>query len=239
MTETTSLNIFLFATLKELAGKNNITLQVNLPSTVAEIRQLLAAEYPALAAGLPSAIAALNHEFAQDDEIVTGDDEVAFFPPVSGGSGAYAEVVILAEEPIDLNDLTAKIVTPDTGAVALFSGYVRGATQTEVGTQQTDYLEYTAYAPMATAKMHQVIAEIRQKWAKVQGIAIVQRIGYLEVGQPTVLIACAAAHRHDGCFDAAQFGIDRLKEIVPVWKKEVSPAKSAWVEGHYQPTAND
>ena len=82
-------------------------------------------------------------------------------------------------------------------------------------------------------------AEIREKFPEVQGIAIAQRIGKLHVGQNTVLIACSSAHRNDGCFEAARYGIDRLKEIVPVWKKEVGPSGEAWIEGEYVPDSED
>jgi molybdopterin synthase catalytic subunit len=88
---------------------------------------------------------------------------------------------------------------------------------------------------MAEAKMRQVAEEIRARWPSVEGIAIVQRIGRLEPGTPTVLIACSAAHRDTGVFEAARYGIDRLKEIVPVWKKEVGPSGETWVEGDYFP----
>jgi molybdopterin synthase catalytic subunit len=92
---------------------------------------------------------------------------------------------------------------------------------------------------MAIAKMQQVAEEIRQQWPLVQGIAIVQRIGKLEVGQNTILIACSSGHRDQGCFEGARYGIDRLKEIVPVWKKEVRPDGASWIEGHYLPTPDD
>ena len=100
-------------------------------------------------------------------------------------------------------------------------------------------LEYEAYEPMALAKMHQVAAEIREQWPLVQGIAIVQRVGKLAIGQNTILIACSSGHRDQGCFEAARYGIDRLKEIVPVWKKEIRPDGQSWVEGHYMPTPDD
>jgi molybdopterin synthase catalytic subunit len=87
--------------------------------------------------------------------------------------------------------------------------------------------------------MKQVAQEIRQRWPLVQGIAIAQRIGKLQVGQNTVLIACSSGHRDEGCFEAARYGIDRLKEIVPVWKKEVGPAGETWIEGEYRPNPDD
>jgi molybdopterin synthase catalytic subunit len=92
---------------------------------------------------------------------------------------------------------------------------------------------------MAEAKMAQVAEEIRQRWPAVEGIAIVQRVGRLESGTPTVLIACSAAHRDSGVFEAARYGIDRLKEIVPVWKKEIGPQGETWVEGKYHPKPGD
>ncbi len=104
---------------------------------------------------------------------------------------------------------------------------------------ETERLEYEAYEPMALAKMQQVAREIREQYPLVQGIAIVQRVGVLEVGQNTILIACSSGHRDQGCFEAARYGIDRLKEIVPVWKKEVRADGSAWVEGHYVPQPDD
>jgi molybdopterin synthase catalytic subunit len=145
----------------------------------------------------------------------------------------------LTEQPFDLDALLAEITVPATGAICVFSGMVRGETQASGALQATEHLVYEAYAPMALAKMRQVAAEIRVRWPLVQGIAIVQRLGRLEVGQNTILIACASGHRDQGCFEAARYGIDRLKEIVPVWKQEVRPDGSAWVEGQYMPGAQD
>jgi molybdopterin synthase catalytic subunit len=115
---------------------------------------------------------------------------------------------------------------------------VRGET-TRVDAHATEYLEYEAYIPMAEAKMKQVTEEIRERWPAIQGIAVIQRIGKLYPKTPTVLIACTAAHRDTGVFEAARYGIDRLKEIVPIWKKEVSPNGEFWVEGDYIPRAGE
>ena len=92
---------------------------------------------------------------------------------------------------------------------------------------------------MAEIKMVQIAQEIWERWPLVRGIAIVQRIGKLDVGESTTIVACAAAHRDQGAFEAARYGIDRLKEIVPVWKKEVGQDQSLWIEGHYRPTERD
>lgn len=141
----------------------------------------------------------------------------------------------VTEEVLDLNDLLARITLPSTGAAAIFTGMVRGKTRKEGLPAETEYLEYEAYVPMAEAKMKQVADEIRARWPAVEGIAIVQRIGRLYPGTPTVLIACTASHRDTGVFEAARYGIDRLKQIVPIWKKEIGPAGEEWIEGAYLP----
>ena len=150
----------------------------------------------------------------------------------------YPTIFSITEDEIDLNDLLARITLTSTGAAAIFTGMVRGET-TRGDAHNTEYLEYEAYIPMAEAKMKQVADEIRSRWPEVEGIAIVQRLGLLEPGTPTVLIACSAAHRDTGVFEATRYGIDRLKEIVPVWKKEIGPQGEVWVEGHYTPGEDD
>ncbi len=146
----------------------------------------------------------------------------------------FPTIFQITEEELDLNALLAGITTPSTGAAALFTGMVRGLTARGEA-HATSYLDYEAYVPMAEAKMRQVADEIRERWPSVEGIAIVQRVGRLLPQTPTVLIACTAPHRDTGVFEAARYGIDRLKEIVPIWKKEVGPNGEAWVEGEYRP----
>lgn len=140
----------------------------------------------------------------------------------------------VTEDELDLNELLSQITLTSTGAAAIFTGMVRGETK-RGESHTTDYLEYEAYVPMAEAKMKQVAEEIRARWTSVEGIAIVQRIGKLYPKTPTVLIACTAAHRDTGVFEAARYGIDRLKEIVPIWKKEIGKEGESWVEGEYIP----
>lgn len=143
-------------------------------------------------------------------------------------------IISVTESELDLDASLARITLPTTGAAAIFTGVVRK--QTSHGdTRETIYLDYDAYRPMAETKMRQVADEIRQKWPAIEGIVIVQRIGRLLPGTPSTLIACTAAHRNTGIFDAAHFGIDRLKEIVPVWKKEIGPQGEEWIEGQYHP----
>jgi molybdopterin synthase catalytic subunit len=147
-------------------------------------------------------------------------------------------ILSVTNDQLDMDDLLARITLPTTGAAAIFAGVVRGLT-VRTDPHETEYLEYEAYVPMAEAKMRQVAEEIRGRWPVVEGIAIVQRIGRLYPQTPTILIACTAAHRDTGVFEAARYGIDRLKEIVPIWKKEVSPSGEHWVEGEYSPKPDD
>ncbi len=237
------VSVLFFATLKDIAGQGRMT--VALPgdsATVADVRRSLAEQIPPLERHLSSAIAAVNEEYAFAADPVRDGDKIAFFPPVSGGSGAapeQPEIFRLADAPFSTDELVEAITTPATGAVCVFSGMVRGETNRDADQHETARLEYEAYEPMALVKMKQVADEIRERWSLVQGIAIVQRVGRLEVGQNTIVIACSSAHRDQGCFEAARYGIDRLKEIVPVWKKEFHADGSAWVEGHYQPQPED
>ena len=147
------------------------------------------------------------------------------------------EVVILriTRDPIDLNALHRAITTPRDGAVVIFTGTVRGQT----GAQQTKLLEYEAYEAMALAKLRQVADEMRERFPLIHGVALAQRIGEMEIGEPTVAVVVAAGHRGDGAFEAARYGIDRLKQIVPVWKRETRPDGSSWVEGDYTPNESD
>lgn len=232
-----NVRILLFATLKERAQTPEIALEVPEGATVKELKVLLSKRYPALGLSLDSAIAAIDQQFAFDEDLLRPGAEVAFFPPVSGG-GDFPTVLKVSHEPFDINELVSAITRESTGAVCLFTGIVRGLTRRD-DPRRTVCLEYEAYIPMAEAKLAQVAEEIRSRWPAVEGIAMVQRIGRLEPGSPTVLVACAAAHRDTGAFDAARYGIDRLKEIVPIWKKEMGPQGESWVEGEYVPQRGD
>lgn len=237
------ITVLFFATLRDRVGARQIAVDIDdAANSIEALRRDLAARYPAAAENLGVALAAINEDFAFDHDCLSDGDEVAFFPPVSGGSGDQMDrpqLFRLARAPIDHNEIIAAISTAGTGAVCLFTGAVRGRTEKDGHLPNTEYLEYEAYEPMALVKMKQVAAEIRARWGKVEGIAIIQRIGTLGVGDNTVLCGCSSPHRDDGCFEAARYGIDRLKEIVPVWKKEVGSAGETWIEGAYNPHSGD
>jgi len=150
----------------------------------------------------------------------------------------FPTIFSITEDEIDLNDLLARITLTSTGAAAIFAGMVRGET-TRGDAHETEYLEYEAYIPMAEAKMKQVAEEIRAKWSVIEGIAIVQRIGKLYPKRRRFSLPARPRIAIRGVFEAARYGIDRLKEIVPIWKKEVSPNGEFWVEGDYIPKAGE
>ncbi|HRQ42187.1 MAG TPA: molybdenum cofactor biosynthesis protein MoaE [Chloroflexota bacterium] len=233
------LNIRLFATLKDRAGRSQILVSLDEPATVQTVLETIVSQYPALATAVASSIVSVNKAFAGADTAVRPGDEVAIFPPVSGGDMPHPTYFTITTAEVDINAIHQHLTTPDVGAIVSFAGSVRGQTNRQGLPDATTYLEYEAYEEMAEQKMAQIAQEIWERWPLVKGIAIVQRIGALQVGDMTTFVACAAAHRDQGAFDAARYGIDRLKEIVPVWKKEVGPDKSVWVEGHYHPTEQD
>jgi len=208
------VTVLFFATLKDKAGTTGINLDLPENCNVFELKQILFQRFPSLPQSSSSMLVAVNQQYAFDRDVIPAGAEIALFPPVSGGSDFPTSVAVTAD-PLDLDQL-----------------------QRDEG-HETQRLEYEAYVPMAEAKMRQVAEEIRRRWPKVEGIAIVQRIGKLLPGTPTVLIACSAAHRDTGVFEAARYGIDRLKEIVPIWKKEFSSQGEEWVEGGYIPNPND
>lgn len=233
------VNVLLFATLRDIAGTRQLDLTLKDDSaTLDDVRRALISRFPQLQDNLQASNAAINEEFAFGADVVKDGDEVAFFPPVSGGA-SHPEYVSLVQEEVDHNALIKAITTPETGAVVVFSGIVRGETKKDGHMPQTSHLIYEAYESMALAKMRQVIAEIREQYPGVIGVAIVQRVGKANAGENTVLIACSAAHRDGGCYEACRYGIDRLKEIVPVWKQEVGPDGTTWIEGDYTVKPDD
>jgi molybdopterin synthase catalytic subunit len=231
------IKVLFFATIKDRAGVKETELQLPDDADVSYLKKLLAEKYPGIAGSLSTVIVAVNREYAFDKDPIPDKAEIAVFPPVSGGSSLeddFPTLIKITGEVIDINDLISRITRPTTGAACIFSGFVRGIT-TRGEERETRFLEYEAYQEMAEMKMQQVIEEVRKQWPSVIGIAVVQRIGVLKPGTPTVLIACTAAHRDTGIFEAARYGIDRLKEIVPIWKKEVGSKGEVWVEGDYYP----
>ncbi len=232
------VKVSFFASFKERAGVKEAEIDLLPQTTVLEFKKVMISQFPGLEPFFPVMIVAVNRNFAFDQDLIPEGAEMALFPPVSGGNEKFPTIVLITEYELNFDTLLDQITYSETGAACIFTGMVRGITE-RGGAHQTNYLEYEAYLPMAEEKMRQVAFEIREKWPDVQGIALVQRTGILFPRTPTVVIACTAAHRDTGIFDAARYGIDRLKEIVPVWKKESGPTGEIWVDGEYTPGPAD
>ncbi len=141
----------------------------------------------------------------------------------------------ITEQPLSLDNIAARVTRPDCGAVTTFAGTVRGETAVDDAVRGTDFLNYEAYTEMAEQMMAAIGDEIMEQWPKVKAVSILHRIGRLEIGEPSVLIAVATPHRGDGCFEACRYAIERLKAIVPIWKQENWSDGQVWVEGPRQP----
>lgn len=236
---TKKVRIKFFATLRHLSGKNEIFIELPDDALVIDLKNRLIEEIPEIKDAVIGGIVSINHEFAFDDDVIPFDAEIAVFPQVSGGSRiSFNEVCEITSDEINFLSIIDKIKSPETGAICTFTGVVRGRTE-NIETKETLYLRYEAYEEMALEKMHQIVQEIRNQWHDIQGVAMIQRIGKMEVGEQTVMISCSSAHRDSGIFEAAEYGINRLKEIVPVWKQEIGPDGEKWIEGHYKPGKND
>jgi molybdopterin synthase catalytic subunit len=234
------ITVRLFATLRQVAGWSNQPLDVPEGATLREALAAIDARYPQLNIGTRTYYAAINQEYAKSDQVLHEGDEVAIFPPVSGGAELaktddQAKLFLLTDQPLSLDDVARRVARPDCGAIVTFAGVVRGATVTAEGVRGTDFLNYEAYTAMAESMLARIGDEIQTRWPKVLSVSILHRTGRLEIGEPSVVIAVATPHRGDGCFDACSYAIERLKAIVPIWKEENWSDGSVWVEGARQP----
>ncbi|MCS7221777.1 MAG: molybdopterin converting factor subunit 1 [Anaerolineae bacterium] len=216
-----------FASLREAIGQGSLTWKLKPDATLADLVHTLDQMYPNAHLTRRSLHMAINHQYASTETPLHDGDEVAIFPPVSGGSeAATVDVYELTWEPLSVDALIRRIRLPACGAVATFVGVVRDHT----GDRQVDHLEYEAYLGMAEAMMAQIGAEIRERWPSIRAIGIQHRLGRLEIGEASVVIAISASHRPE-VFDACRYAIERLKAIVPIWKKEVWVDGEEWIEG--------
>lgn len=211
------IHVLYFAGAREAAGAARETLE-RVPATVADLRRALTEAHPALGRILPRCRIAVDQEFAEDDAPLRDGAEVAVVPPVSGGAPRFQVV----DRPLALAEVVDAVSGPGRGGIVTFTGAVRG----ESHGKRVVRLEYEAYAPMAERKLAEIGAEI----ARAHGVevAIVHRVGVLAPGEAAVVIACAAAHRTPA-FRACEACIERLKQDVPIWKREVFEDGSEWV----------
>lgn len=225
------VRVLFFGRLKELAGCTEDWAELPSGATVEELFSAYAGRTKEMGAFRPSLAAAVNEDLAKWDTPLKEGDEVAFLPPVSGGSTsntglrAARDVIALVRAPIRHADYQALAKSPHDGAVVVFDGIVRNNTKG----RSTLYLEYEAYQPMALRQMREIAAEMRRRFP-VDGIALVHRLGRLEIGETSVLIVVSSPHRA-AAFDACRFAIETVKRSVPIWKKEYYADGEVWVEG--------
>jgi MoaE-MoaD fusion protein len=220
-----NVEVFLFARLRELVGHNRVLVQRQELLTVRDVWDGLRAQYPQVEGFGKSLLVSVNQEFAGWDTPVKEGDELAFFPPVSGGDQIVKHVIRIIRSPIQIEPLVNELRQPEDGGVVVFDGIVRNHSQG----RKTLYLEYEGYEPMALKKMEEIEASARSRWP-VNRIGIVHRLGRLEIGESSVVIVVTSAHRR-AAFEACQYVIDTLKKTVPIWKKEFFADGEVWVEG--------
>lgn len=218
------LRIYVFAGLAEQLGSPLLSIdwEPGTALTPALLKQWLADQHPEAARSLAQAFVAVNHSYAPDDQLISELDEIALIPPVSGGE---PELVEITHDPISIEAVTAKVLHPNHGAALTFTGTTREWTFGK----KTCLLEYTAYEPMALKTMEQIITEIDQRWSGTL-CAITHRLGRVDIGEISVVIAVSSPHR-EAVYEASRFAIERLKQIVPIWKKEIWEDGSEW-KGH-------
>jgi MoaE-MoaD fusion protein len=219
-----NLRLKLFATLRERAGASDLDREFSAGVSVGDVWHALTREFPALAGQEEALSFAVNQEYVKRDFRPGDGDEVAFIPPVSGGlnEGVVGPVRIV-RVPIDIAALEAAVADPGAGAIAMFVG----TTRNENSGRRVLRLEYEAYEPMALSEMRKLAEEAGRQFGIIRA-AVTHRIGVVEIGQASVAIAVSAPHRGEA-FSACRFLIDRIKEIVPIWKKEHFEGGEIWV----------
>jgi molybdopterin converting factor subunit 1 len=225
------IRVLFFGVLKDLSGRAVETLDLPERSTLADLLNHYAVTTPQLQQHLPGIAMSINQEFARASEVLTNGDEVALLPPVSGGTDASVRSLHCAiiRGPIDTAAIANALKRPEDGATAIFEGIVRNNTRG----RQTLYLDYESYEAMALKKMEELALQALADF-KIRDLALVHRLGRLEIGETSVLIVVASAHRGPA-FDACRWLIDTLKRTVPIWKKEYFIDGAVWADGESFP----
>jgi MoaE-MoaD fusion protein len=219
------ITVLYFGILKELAGREREMLFVTPGMTVELLLHGCGARFPKIQPYLPSIAVSINQEFATRNSGLKSGDEVGLLPPVSGGSDKPEPFVRIIRERIVPHDIVPPLERPEDGAVVIFDGVVRNHSRG----RRTLYLEYESYEQMAVKQLRELAAQSIAQFG-VRNAAIVHRLGRIEIGESSVLIAVFSAHRA-AAFDACRFLIDRLKQTVPIWKKEFFEGGAVWADG--------
>lgn len=212
------LVVRLFASAREALGTSTVDVDLPFGATVGQLLDELRRTHPRLAT-TPELLVSVNLEYAANDRALREYDEIALIPPVSGGAPQFE----ITEQELTAESVIRLVESPDCGAVTVFLGTARRVSRG----REVEYLEYEAYPAMAIARLRQIADEIRERWG-TDRVAIRHRVGRVDLGEASVAIAVATEHRAEG-FAACQYAIDRLKEIVPIWKKEVWVGGGEWI----------
>jgi molybdopterin converting factor subunit 1 len=234
----------LFGAAREAAGCDEFELTIKPPATAADVREQILRRFPELRRFGRSLLMAVNEEYAPPDLPIKDGDEIALFPPVSGGAESAQLEEQTANTPHDFFELTTnaidvgaiarRFVSPRCGATVTLDGYARAFTKNR---PPTLYLIYEAYAPMALREMRRLGAEAHRLF-DIEHIGIVHRTGRTEIGETSVVVTVSAPHRR-AAFEACEWAIRELKRTVPIWKKEFYADGSVWVEGEQSALTGD
>jgi MoaE-MoaD fusion protein len=225
------VRVLFFGQLKDITGVAQEEAELSEGARVEDLFARYGSRFPRLTEFRASIAASVNQEYATWRAPLASGDEVAFLPPVSGGQQTVVndDLFRIVREVIRPGEIVSALRAPENGALVAFDGFVRD----NFKGRKTLYLEYEAYEPMAYAKMREIGAEIHARFP-IHRLAIVHRLGRLEIGETSVFIAVSAPHRA-AAFDACRFAIDTLKRTVPIWKKEYFVGGAVWAEGEGSP----
>jgi molybdopterin synthase catalytic subunit len=222
--------------LRDIVGRTEENIEVEPGSPLETVFERYARQFPRFEELKSSIVLARNHQFCDRSASVMDGDEVAFLPPVSGGTGCYTHQICDAEqgyffaltrEPIDTAGIARQLLRGEDGAVVNFEGVVRNNTKG----RRTEFLDYECYEAMAVKMLAEIGREIASTHP-IGRIAMVHRLGRMQIGETSVAVIVTAPHRKPA-FEAALEGINRLKKIVPIWKKEHFADGEVWVEGEW------
>ncbi|MDP8990796.1 MAG: molybdenum cofactor biosynthesis protein MoaE [Acidobacteriota bacterium] len=228
------IRVLFFGVIRDVVGLREDTLDLPGGGSLGAVFEHYAARFPRLRDMSGSTVLALNQQFSSPAALLAEGDEVALLPPVSGGSGYTQQVsdpsgnfFALTRDAIDGTALARQLLRGEDGAFVNFEGVARNNTQGRA----TRYLEYECYEPMALRMMAEIGSDIARSH-QIGRIALVHRLGRLEISETSVAVVVTAPHRRPA-FDAALEAINRLKKVVPVWKKEYFVDGEVWVDGEW------
>jgi molybdopterin synthase catalytic subunit len=227
------VRLLFFATLKDIIGAREMQLELPKGATVSDVLTRLESSYPRVKDYRPVVLTAVNEEYVDQSALVEDGDEVAIFPPVSGGDvdselmtlSRPRELYQITREPIDAQKISRELLRDEDGAICVFEGVVRNNSKGK----RTLHLVYEGYETMALRKLEEIGMFVRQAW-EIGCVAIVHRLGHMDIGETSVAVIVTSPHRR-AAFDACHYAIDKLKKVVPIWKKEFFEDGEVWVEG--------